>query len=134
VVQQLAAVPGLDLARGLALLRGNTDKYVGLLQRFSDWHAMDVTRMAQGLQRGDMAQVRQLAHALYGAAATLGADAIANAARQLEHADAATPDGLAEQQAALAALRAGLDDLARALAGDLASALTPLPEVAAAPA
>ena len=134
VVQQLAAVPGLDLARGLALLRGNTGKYVGLLQRFSDWHAMDVTRMAQGLQRGDMAQVRQLAHALYGAAATLGADAIANAARQMEHADAATAAGLAEQQAALAALRAGLDDLARALAGDLASDLTPLPEAAAAPA
>ena len=115
VAQRLAAVPGLDLARGLALLRGNSDKYIGLLHRFSDWHAMDATRIAQSLQRGDDAKVRQLAHALYGAASTLGADAVAAAARQLEHADPETDAGQASQQAALASLRAGLAALAQAL-------------------
>jgi CheY-like chemotaxis protein len=122
VKQRLAAVPGLDLARGLALLRGNSDKYIGLLHRFSDWHAMDATRIAQSLQRGDDAKVRQLAHALYGAASTLGADGIATAARQLEHADPAAPGAAATRLAALDALRAGL--------ADLASALGPAPDAA----
>jgi HPt (histidine-containing phosphotransfer) domain-containing protein len=97
------------------LLRGHRDKYVGLLQRFSDGHAMDATRMDQALQRGDLTRARQLAHALYGAASTLGADAGAAAARQLEHADPETDAGRVSQQAALAGLRDGLAALAQAL-------------------
>jgi two-component system sensor histidine kinase/response regulator len=103
--------------RGLALLRGKTDKYVGLLRRFVDGHAMDATRIAQGLQRIDNAPVRQLAHALYGAGSTLGADAVAAAARQLARPALpdTTPGAAAAQQAALAALRTGLADLVLAL-------------------
>ncbi len=115
--QRLADLPGLDMVRGVALLRGRSDKYVALLRRFVDWHAMDATRIAQALQRGEMAQVRQLAHALYGAASTLGADAIAAAARHLERPDlpAGAAGAEAAQQAALDALRAGLAGLAQAL-------------------
>jgi len=130
--ERLATVPGLDMARGLALLRGRSDKYISLLRRFVDWHATDATRIAQGLQRGDTAQVRQLAHALYGAASTLGADGIAAAARQLERPDLpdTAPGADAARQAALDALRAGLSDLARALADTPATADEPAVPVA----
>jgi HPt (histidine-containing phosphotransfer) domain-containing protein len=99
------------------LLRGNTDKYIGLLRRFAGWHAMDATRIAQGLERGDSAQVHRLAHALFGAASTLGADAIAAAARRLDRPELRdTAPGAAEaRQAALADLRASLASLSQAL-------------------
>ncbi len=45
MARRLAAVSGLDLARGLALLRGNTEKYHALLRRLADWHALDATRI-----------------------------------------------------------------------------------------
>ena len=127
MARRLAAVPGLDLARGMALLRGNTEKYHALLRRFVDWHALDATRIDQSLQRGDAAQVRQLGHALYGAASTLGADSIAAAARQLERpvSDTASADPVA-QQAALAALRTGLADLVLALGDAPAPADAPV--------
>jgi HPt (histidine-containing phosphotransfer) domain-containing protein len=131
VAGRLAAVPGLDITRGLALLQGNSEKYIGLLRRFVDWHAMDATRIAQGLERGDIAQVRRLAHALLGAASTLGADAIASAARELNR--PALPDttpGAAEaRQAALADLRAGLAALVQAL-GDAPAVAAAAAEVA----
>jgi HPt (histidine-containing phosphotransfer) domain-containing protein len=78
---------------------------------------MDATRIAQALDRGDSEQVHRVAHALFGSASTLGADAIAAAARRLDR--SALPDtstGAAEaRQAALADLRAGLASLAQAL-------------------
>ena len=85
---------------------------------------------AQAQQR--FAQVRQLAHALYGAASTLGADGIAAAARQLERPDLpdTAPGADAARQAALDALRAGLSDLARALADTPATADEPAVPVA----
>jgi HPt (histidine-containing phosphotransfer) domain-containing protein len=126
VARRLAAVPGLDLARGLALLRGNSEKYQALLRRFVDWHALDATRIDQSLQRGDAAQVRQLAHALYGAASTLGADSIAAAARQLERPSDTAPGDPVAQQVALAALRTGLADLVQALGDAPAPAEAPV--------
>ena len=117
VLRRLADLPGLNLTRGLAMLRGQGMRYAGLLRRFSDHHASDALRMSQALQRGDEQQVRQLAHTLRGAASTLGADAIAEATAALEAIDFSAPDAQARQHAAVHALAAAQAALAQALAG-----------------
>jgi HPt (histidine-containing phosphotransfer) domain-containing protein len=81
---RLADVPGLQTAAVLNVLRGDTGKYLGLLHQLVDGQGSDVQRMASALQQGDRATCRQLAHALHGAAGTLGAETIARSAHALE--------------------------------------------------
>jgi PAS domain S-box-containing protein len=80
----LTAVPGLNVARGLAALRGKAAKYLELLRRFVAMHAEDMTQMAACLAANDHVAARQLAHALKGVAATLGAERLAEMTAQLE--------------------------------------------------
>ncbi len=118
VLARLSDLPGLDDERGLRLLRGNATKYINLLQRFVDWHGSDADQMDQGLAQGDLAVVRGLAHSLYGAASTLGAEQIAAIARRLETllVDGPQTDGLALGLAAdLQLLRGGFASLGNAL-------------------
>ncbi len=84
VLTRLAQVPGLNLTRGLAVLRGNASKYVDLLSRFVASHLSDVQQMASLLEQGDLEATRRLAHALKGAAATLGVERLAELAGNLE--------------------------------------------------
>jgi len=81
---RLAMVPGMDVARGVSMLRGNAAKYLQLLSRFVDAHAEDVKLLAASLARGDVAEARLLAHSLKGSGATLGADRLAASAALLE--------------------------------------------------
>jgi HPt (histidine-containing phosphotransfer) domain-containing protein len=80
----LALVAGLDVTRGLALLRGNAGKYVDLLQQFVALHADDMTLLAASLADGDHAAAQRLIHTLKGASATLGADSLAALTVHLE--------------------------------------------------
>ncbi len=84
VLSRLAMVPGINVARGLAVLRGNVNKYVDLLGRFVELHADDMTKVAASLADGDCDTARRLAHTLKGAGATLGADQLALCAGRLE--------------------------------------------------
>jgi PAS domain S-box-containing protein len=78
--QWLAALPGFDLERGLALMRGREDKLLRLLSLFADSHAGDAGRLLQLIGAGDMPAVGALAHALKGAAGSIGAVAVQAAA------------------------------------------------------
>jgi two-component system sensor histidine kinase/response regulator len=80
---QLARVPGLNKER-LAALGDNATKLLELLVRLAGSHADDMARMAAKLAEGDYASARGIAHALKGAAATLGADRLAEIAGRLE--------------------------------------------------
>ena len=91
----LAEIPGLDVESGLALVRGNTEKYVQLLTLFVASHGENGQALAKALADDDRQRLRQLAHALIGAAGNVGARSLAEAARKLqtalhEAADAAT--------------------------------------------
>jgi PAS domain S-box-containing protein len=117
-LNRLSAVPGLDVQRGLHLLRGDVQKYVALIERFVEWHAPELDRMAEHLAHGQHDAARQLAHGLHGAAANLGAVAIADVARGVEtalRAAGATDVPAPEWQTELAALRRALSDLSAAL-------------------
>ncbi len=81
---RLGDLPGLNLARGLAALRGNADKYLDLLGRFIESHHGDMAQIASGLANGTAIATRQLAHTLKGTADTLGLDQLAAKTWQLE--------------------------------------------------
>ncbi|MBI5792476.1 MAG: PAS domain S-box protein [Rhodocyclales bacterium] len=83
---RLAALPGFNVARGLALLPGKPDKYINLLGRFAESHADDMMRLTASLAAGDHANIGLIAHAIKGTAATLGADNLAAHAARLESA------------------------------------------------
>ena len=83
-LERLAGVPGLDVARGVAVLGGNAALYLDLLGNFVTSHAEDMTRLAARLDAGDHATARRLAHTLKGTAATLRADRLAEYAGRLQ--------------------------------------------------
>jgi two-component system, sensor histidine kinase and response regulator len=116
----LARMPGLDIARGVAMVRGKSDRYIALLHTFVDAHAGDVSKLRKGLADGDRDAAVRLAHSLKGSAATLAVDRLAEAARTLE-AKLRQPPPLQGDN-----IGAEIDAIDRELAV-LASALTPPP-------
>ena len=121
-LRQLAEVPGMDVARGVAALLGKRDRYVELFGRFLAAQADTSQRMASALGEGELASVRFMAHNLKGAAGTLGAWRLASAAESLErrlreHPDAARAPDLAMGD--VQAIGEHLDDLTAAVHGDV---------------
>ena len=83
-VAELAAVPGLDLAQGLAMTEGDAVLYRRLLDLFVDTHAQDPARLAEAMAARDLAQVKALAHGLKSSAAAVGATVVAATATSLD--------------------------------------------------
>jgi two-component system sensor histidine kinase/response regulator len=81
---RLAGLPGVDVEQGLKALRGRVTSYLTLMRQFIATHADDVREIRFALGEGDTAAASRRAHALKGAAATLGASGIAALARQIE--------------------------------------------------
>ncbi len=82
----LRAIDGLEIEQGLDNLMGKVESYVRILRTFVDSHAGDATTMRAKLQSGDKDGTRATAHALKGAAATLGAMTVRKAAETVEFA------------------------------------------------
>jgi PAS domain S-box-containing protein len=83
-LEQLRTMQGLNDARVLEALHGNVEKYLNLLAEFAHSHADDAEHLQQLIAQGDYVAARHVAHALKGAAATLGADDLALGAGALE--------------------------------------------------
>ena len=81
---RLGAMPGLDVARGMTLMRGNVAKYLDLMGRFLTSHAEDMNLLQASLEASDHATALRIAHTLKGTAATLAADRLSEMARHLE--------------------------------------------------
>jgi len=116
----LAGVPGLDLDAGLRAVRGRFASYRRLLNSFLDQHGQDDQLIAQALDDGRPNDASHLAHALKGAAGTLGLTGIHLAAARLNEAlrhpgsAPATPGELLDElraaaQTTLAPLAAALE-------------------------
>lgn len=85
ILAQLAHdLPGLDVRQGLTAVRGKPGRFLELLTRFVALHAEDMALVAASLAEGDQLSAQRQAHSLKGAAATLGAKALAERARRLE--------------------------------------------------
>ena len=81
---QALQLAGVDVAAGLRRVLGNEALYRQLLGQFLVGQAALPERLAQALATGDLALARHLAHGCKGVAATLGAEAVAQAAAALE--------------------------------------------------
>jgi len=113
--QTLDGIAGIDLEVGLRCVRGNLSSYVRFLTLFAQCHADDVAALRRHLATGALDEVLRLAHALKGAAATLGALAVCLRAQELETAlGAGAPR--ADIEARIAALDADLAPLLVTLA------------------
>ncbi len=90
--RRLAQVRGLDVAHGLALVRGNAAKHARMLGLFAETHAEDIPQLRTALVGDDRLAMKQLAHTLKGAAGTIGAGPVAAAAAALHQALREQPD------------------------------------------
>jgi CheY-like chemotaxis protein len=84
VLERLRGVPGFDLAHGLCMVLGRSDRLLELLRRFVTDHGADADAIRSALENGDPETAHRLAHSLRGAAAVLGAFAVTDAAEEVE--------------------------------------------------
>jgi two-component system sensor histidine kinase/response regulator len=129
-------IDGLDAEGGLRRVAGNLRFYLSLLDRFVDRNRQVTADIGRMIEAGDHAGAQHLAHALKGAAGTLGAVRVQAAAGELESVLHLAPDApdlsarLATLGAELVALFAALErELPRALADS--SDASPAPSEAA---
>jgi PAS domain S-box-containing protein len=113
----LASIPGLDMERTMDMASANMARYVCWLTMFADAHWQDPLRIAELMAAKDFAALKELAHALNGAASLVGAVPLSNGAAALE---SALRDGkeariescctavIAELETMIAAIRAKL--------------------------
>jgi two-component system sensor histidine kinase/response regulator len=80
----LAALPGLNAGFGLQAVRGRLGSYCRLLGKFAGNHRDDFAQIRRELAADNRNEARRLAHSLKGAAGTLGAETIRQAAAELE--------------------------------------------------
>jgi two-component system sensor histidine kinase/response regulator len=77
-------IPSIDVHSGLRRTGGNRARYVTLLRKFAEQQADIVATIQAALFGGDAATAERAAHSLKGAAATLGANALSEAAARAE--------------------------------------------------
>lgn len=106
--QRLAAIPGLDVAKGLAIARNKPGFYSQLLAMFLQSHAGDSNRLHAMIATNDLDAIQQLVHALKGTAGNIGATELHGLAESaLESLRLPAPD----LQLQVAAFAAALDRL-----------------------
>ncbi len=93
---QLPDVAGLDTALGLSHAAGKVSLYMDLLSRFAAGQTGAAQAMRAALEGGLREDAERIAHTLKGAAATIGAGAVAQSAEIVETAirDGAEPDAV----------------------------------------
>jgi signal transduction histidine kinase/DNA-binding NarL/FixJ family response regulator/HAMP domain-containing protein len=82
--EQLANIPGLDIDRGLVMVRGNKARYLRLLNLFVDGHAADAMQFAEWLAAQEFSAVGRIAHTLKGSSSAIGATRLSELASHLD--------------------------------------------------
>ena len=77
-------IDGLDTATALKRVGGNTDMYLRLLRLFAQNQGSSSAELVAALEQSDLKTAGRVAHTVKGVALTLGFDALANLASQLE--------------------------------------------------
>jgi CheY-like chemotaxis protein len=108
-------VPGIDVAAGLKRTGGNQRRYEILLRKFAEQQSGTIETIQSALVSGDAATAERAAHSLKGAAGTLGANALSEAAAKAETAikkrqgvEAAVQGLTVQLEGLLAAMRSAL--------------------------
>nr|WP_321466693.1 PAS domain S-box protein [uncultured Desulfobulbus sp.] len=112
--EQLAGIAELEVDAGLRLLLGDEQAYLRLLRQFVQLHGQDANLLRAMIDEHNWSKVREQAHALKGAAGTLGAWQINQCAAAIEQGAKERPD----EHSLLAALKplpAALDHFCQAV-------------------
>ncbi|MBF0151798.1 MAG: response regulator [Magnetococcales bacterium] len=104
---QIPLLKGVDTAKGLRNVGGNTDLYKKVLKKFSKNQAGACQSMQEYLQLHDTSAIERIAHALKGVSSTIGARKLAGLAGRIEH-RSKTKEGIA-----------GIEDLISETASEL---------------
>jgi len=80
----LSDAPGLNVAKGLAVLQGNVNKYLNLLSLFVELHENDMVLLTESLDNGDYTKALHLAHTIKGSSGMLGFESLYALAGNLE--------------------------------------------------
>jgi PAS domain S-box-containing protein len=117
--RRLAAVSGLDVGAGVALLRGNASRYASMLKLFAASHEHDASLLATALAANDLATLRKLTHSLKGSGGHVGAAGVTRAAVLLHSAIAGSAADEIEQHcnALIAELNALISGIRSSLSG-----------------
>ncbi|MBX9960148.1 MAG: response regulator [Burkholderiaceae bacterium] len=94
---ELPSIKGLDTAQGLRRVLGRSDRYLTMLQRFVEGQRDVTDRLAASLAGADLGTAQRLAHTLKTVAGNIGANALQQAAAELE--EACHPQASAAQRA-----------------------------------
>jgi len=84
LVEQIALLPGIDIARGLRAVRGKRGLYVSLLRQLVSSHRDDPGQILHHLDHGAFEEARRYAHGLKGVSGTLGIDPLAHCATRID--------------------------------------------------
>ena len=109
-------IDGIDTEGALKRLGNKRERYEALLQKFADKQANTVFAVRAALASGDRASAEREVHSLRGAAGSLGANALAEAAAKAEQSLKA---GL-EEEVVLQQLEVALDAVVQAIRSKLA--------------
>ena len=117
IAEGLLDIDGIDVKSALKRTGGNRKRYEIMLRRFAQQHAGTVEDIRKALSMGDAATGERAAHSLKGAAGTLGATALSEAAAKAETAikmgqdvDTALTSLSVDLGAAVGAIRAALSE------------------------
>jgi CheY-like chemotaxis protein len=108
-------IPGIDVAAGLRRTGGNRKRYETLLRKFAEQQASTVDAIEAALASGDAGTAERAAHSLKGAAATLGAMSLSEAAARAETAIKTGGDKREAVRTLATCLNQALEDLRIAL-------------------
>jgi PAS domain S-box-containing protein len=86
VPSALLSIGGLDTRQGLAVVKGDVDKYQRLLSMFANTHNEDLKQVQAYLVDGKPDEAKRINHCLKGVAGTLGAKQVADLAAKLDRA------------------------------------------------
>lgn len=102
LLTRLAETPGIDLERGMRILRNHSDKYLALLEQFSEKSSEQLAALKACLQTDDWISAERITHTMKGTAGNLGLIAISESAATLNQllrhrgADQGNPPALLE--------------------------------------
>ncbi|MBL8333132.1 MAG: PAS domain S-box protein [Rubrivivax sp.] len=105
LIDRLGTIPGMDVRRGLAALRGRQARYLELLGKMTALAEQQLDELGQCLRQGRSADAAKVAHTLRGAAGTLGAQRLADGGEWIETTLKTDPTAEAER------IRRELDEL-----------------------
>ena len=107
--ESIPEIPGLDAAAGIQRIGGNVGAYRKLLAKFAENQADALEELRAALADGDQELSVRIAHTLKGVSGSIGADALHEAAAELESAlkqatESLPEDLLAQTESALTAV------------------------------